>query len=137
MPNNYGLRWQILKRDEFTCQYCGQHAPNVILHVDHRLPRAAGGSDHPDNLVTACAACNIGKNVDGLRPAANPTARVQRSFLADEIVEFISVRGPASATTLAKELKRNRSNISAALNNSPLFEALPRNGHSVRFQIRS
>ena len=131
MANNYSLRWKILKRDKFTCQYCGQHAPNVILHVDHRLPRAAGGSDHPDNLVTACAACNIGKNIDGLRPTEG-----DRRTLANEIAEFLSIHGPASATAIGKRLGSNRTSISTILNKSPLFEAESRDGHSIRYHLR-
>ena len=32
------LRFEVFKRDSFTCQYCGKSAPDVILHVDHILP---------------------------------------------------------------------------------------------------
>ena len=38
------LRFEVFKRDRFTCQYCGAKAPDVILHVDHIHPVAAGGS---------------------------------------------------------------------------------------------
>lgn len=31
-------RFRILERDNFTCQYCGNKAPDVILHVDHKIP---------------------------------------------------------------------------------------------------
>jgi hypothetical protein len=63
--NYYALRWKILKRDNYTCQYCGQHAPNVKLEVDHVIPVIEGGTDDEDNLKTACYACNRGK--EGLR----------------------------------------------------------------------
>lgn len=57
------LRFEILKRDSFRCFYCGRSAPDgAELHVDHVVPRAAGGTDDPANLVTACADCNLGKN---------------------------------------------------------------------------
>ncbi len=36
-------RFDILRRDKFTCQYCGRSAPDVELHVDHIIPRAKGG----------------------------------------------------------------------------------------------
>lgn len=36
-------------------------APDVVLHVDHVLPKALGGADDPSNLVTACKDCNSGK----------------------------------------------------------------------------
>jgi hypothetical protein len=55
------LRFEILRRDNHTCQYCGETAPNVTLHVDHVVPVTLGGSDKPDNLVAACKDCNLGK----------------------------------------------------------------------------
>lgn len=56
-------RYQVLHRDGFVCRYCGQRPPAVQLHVDHIVPRAKGGSDDPENLITACADCNRGKRV--------------------------------------------------------------------------
>lgn len=55
-------RFEVFKRDSFTCQYCGAKAPDVLLHVDHIEPRAKGGTDDILNLVTACAGCNGGKS---------------------------------------------------------------------------
>lgn len=55
------LRFKIFNRDKFTCQYCGRKAPEVVLHVDHRYPRALGGGDDEANLITACLECNSGK----------------------------------------------------------------------------
>jgi hypothetical protein len=54
-------RFEIFKRDKFTCQYCGAHPPEVVLVVDHVDPVANGGSSDIDNLVTACETCNQGK----------------------------------------------------------------------------
>lgn len=54
-------RFEVFKRDEFQCQYCGAHPPEVVLHVDHIHPLAEGGSNDVDNLVSACEACNQGK----------------------------------------------------------------------------
>ncbi|MEU9578822.1 HNH endonuclease [Streptomyces chilikensis] len=55
------LRYEVLRRDNHTCRYCGAAAPDVKLTVDHVVPQALGGSDEPSNLVTACEACNSGK----------------------------------------------------------------------------
>ncbi|MFF8036213.1 HNH endonuclease [Streptomyces sp. NPDC016626] len=55
------LRYEVLRRDNHTCRYCGAMAPEVSLTVDHVVPQALGGGDEPSNLVTACAACNSGK----------------------------------------------------------------------------
>jgi hypothetical protein len=55
-------RFEVLKRDHFTCQYCGRRAPAVEIEVDHVVPRSAGGTDDLTNLVAACFECNSGKS---------------------------------------------------------------------------
>ena len=55
-------RFEIFKRDGFICQYCGAHPPHVVLEVDHIQPVSSGGSNDPDNLITACFDCNRGKS---------------------------------------------------------------------------
>jgi hypothetical protein len=59
-------RFEIFKRDGFTCQYCGAHPPAVILHVDHIVPVKEGGGNEDTNLVTACETCNFGKAAKSL-----------------------------------------------------------------------
>lgn len=55
------LRFEIFKRDKFTCRYCGRTSPEVILEIDHIIPVSEGGTDDPENLVTSCYECNRGK----------------------------------------------------------------------------
>lgn len=55
------IRYEVLKRDNHTCRYCGASAPDAKLTVDHVTPVALGGTDKPDNLVAACRDCNAGK----------------------------------------------------------------------------
>jgi hypothetical protein len=55
------LRFEVFKRDSFTCQYCGGKAPDVLLVCDHVVPVANNGLTDIMNLVTACVACNAGK----------------------------------------------------------------------------
>lgn len=62
------LRYEVLRRDNHTCRYCGESAPEVRITVDHVVPIALGGSDEPSNLVAACADCNAGKS------SSNPDA---------------------------------------------------------------
>jgi 5-methylcytosine-specific restriction endonuclease McrA len=47
---------EILRRDNFVCQYCGQHT--TTLTIDHIVPRHLGGRHMWENLVTACSSCN-------------------------------------------------------------------------------
>jgi len=60
------LRFEIFKRDDFTCQYCGSHPPSIILHIDHIVPVKEGGDNDMDNLITSCSSCNLGKSANSL-----------------------------------------------------------------------
>lgn len=60
-PLSKKLRFEVFKRDAFTCQYCGKKAPDVVLEVDHIKPVSKGGKNELLNLVTACFECNRGK----------------------------------------------------------------------------
>lgn len=57
--NAYGPDW--------TCHYCGWTTPAEDrgaahgLTTDHRVPLSRGGTDTPENRVTACVACNSRK----------------------------------------------------------------------------
>ena len=55
------IRFEVFKRDAFTCQYCGRTAPEVILEIDHINPVANGGNNDLMNLITSCYDCNRGK----------------------------------------------------------------------------
>ena len=57
-----GLRFQVLRRDNFTCQYCGSKAPEIILHIDHKVPWKIVKKHELINLVVACSSCNLGKS---------------------------------------------------------------------------
>lgn len=50
-------RKNIFHRDNYTCQYCG--SKSAPLTIDHIIPKEHGGRDLWENLVSACAACNI------------------------------------------------------------------------------
>ncbi|WP_405536986.1 HNH endonuclease [Streptomyces antimycoticus] len=71
------LRYEILRRDNHACRYCGATAPGTKLAVDHVIPQSLGGGDAPTNLVTACAGCNAGKTSS--MPNAMPVADVDQA----------------------------------------------------------
>ena len=67
----YGAAWQALARQVIeaqpSCTYCGTEGdPSNPLTADHFVPKALGGTDDRDNLVTACRRCNSAKR-DRLR----------------------------------------------------------------------
>jgi len=49
-------RKNILRRDGYKCSYCGRG--DLTLTLDHIVPKARGGTDSWDNLVSACTKCN-------------------------------------------------------------------------------
>ena len=69
------LRFRVFERDNFTCQYCGKRPPEVILHVDHVYPVSKGGKGEIENLITACADCNLGKATLELGKAPKKVSR--------------------------------------------------------------
>jgi hypothetical protein len=92
-------RFEVFKRDGFTCQYCGGHPPAVVLHADHIVPVAADGGNGMDNLVTACDRCNLGKGARRLE--AIPTSLKDR---AAEVAEReAQVRGYSDVMAQQRE----------------------------------
>ena len=59
-------RFEVFKRDKFTCQYCGRKVPDVVLQIDHIEPVAKGGGNEILNLISACQECNSGKGARAL-----------------------------------------------------------------------
>ena len=55
------LRFEVFRRDGFTCTFCGRTPPDVRLHADHLMPWSQGGPSTLENLRTACSDCNLGK----------------------------------------------------------------------------
>jgi 5-methylcytosine-specific restriction endonuclease McrA len=51
-------RFNVFLRDRFECQYCGD---DDDLTFDHVIPRSRGGLTTWENVVTACAPCNLMK----------------------------------------------------------------------------
>lgn len=89
-------RYEVLRRDNHACRYCGAMAPEAKLTVDHVLPVALGGSDEPGNLVTACRDCNAGK------ASSAPDQRVVDEVAAD------AVRWSAAMKRAAEQLRAER-----------------------------
>jgi hypothetical protein len=54
-------RRNIFARDKNRCQYCGKRYPTTELSLDHVIPRTMGGKSMWENIVCACADCNVKK----------------------------------------------------------------------------
>lgn len=138
--NWYRLRWIILNRDKFICQYCGRKAPDVILQVDHKVSRMNGGSDEEANLITACSACNIGKNSESLGiPITDMKPNLKKyTNTTQQISNYLSIMANgATGTEIAKALGHNRANISRILNQSEQFVKTQKEGRNQFFSLKS
>ncbi len=95
-------RFNLFLRDEFCCQYC---ASKGDLTFDHVVPRSKGGITAWDNVVAACAPCNLRKGNRSLkqsglhlrRPPHQPSAEEMRNagrrfppnFLHDSWMDYL------------------------------------------------
>lgn len=62
-PIKPSVRYQVLKRDNYTCQSCGATVQDgEKLEVDHITPVSKGGTNDIENLQVLCKTCNIGKS---------------------------------------------------------------------------
>ena len=81
------VRFDVFKRDAFTCQYCGSTPPSVVLEVDHIHPVAHGGKNSTDNLITACFDCNRGKGA-GLLTTLPETINEKAALMAEKLEQM-------------------------------------------------
>lgn len=93
-------RFEIFKRDNFVCQYCGQHPPTTILHLDHIIPVKLGGDNHINNLITSCEKCNLGK---GATPLTN-----RHKSLNDKAAEALEIEKQIIGYQKIMQAKRER-----------------------------
>jgi 5-methylcytosine-specific restriction endonuclease McrA len=99
-PIGKKLRFEIFTRDGFTCRYCGRQSDIVPLHIDHVMPVCQGGTNDPENLVTSCSDCNLGKGGRTIpQSAPNETDRLR---MAQEMQEQIAASERAKASAQAR-----------------------------------
>ncbi len=63
------MRLAVLKRDDYTCRYCGTSVTLASANIDHVVPWNRHGSTVITNMVTSCGRCNKTKgNRGGIKP---------------------------------------------------------------------
>jgi hypothetical protein len=58
-----GLHAEVVLRAGNRCEYCrlSQLGQEAAFHIDHVVPRAAGGPTAAENLALACVSCSLRK----------------------------------------------------------------------------
>ena len=96
MPVTKRTRFEVLRRAEFRCQYCGLKSTETAegLTIDHVIPVALGGSDKPDNLVAACRDCNAGKSsIQPDSPIVNQLSAEASAYALGMLDKMTKLRG--------------------------------------------
>ncbi|WP_114964700.1 HNH endonuclease [Alkalilacustris brevis] len=75
-------RFNLFLRDNFSCQYCGATGD---LTFDHVVPRARGGRTSWENVVAACAPCNLRKGSKSLRASGLRLRKAPRAPASEEL----------------------------------------------------
>uniref|UniRef100_A0A6M3MAY5 Putative homing endonuclease n=1 Tax=viral metagenome TaxID=1070528 RepID=A0A6M3MAY5_9ZZZZ len=84
-PLSKSLRFEVFKKDNFTCSYCGQKPPEIVLEVDHIVPVSKGGTDEILNLITSCFNCNRGKSDKTLNTIIRPDAKEMSENIQQQV----------------------------------------------------
>lgn len=101
-PLSKRTRFEVFKRDGFTCQYCGKQPPEATLECDHIDPVVAGGTNDMANLTTSCRECNSGKGgvpLGDVRPT--PDAEALRLERLQELAELRAYQDAGAAADVA------------------------------------
>lgn len=109
MATSKRLRFEVFKRDKFTCTYCGRRPPDVLLEADHIVPRCDGGPDTIDNLATSCEACNRGKAGTPLGDVAPAIDELQLLEAIQEMGE--RARGLRGQMAAAEEARKAEDSV--------------------------
>lgn len=81
-------RRNVLIRDKYTCQYCGQHFQASELTIDHIIPKSIGGKTRWDNIVACCKECN---NKKGKKSAFQSNMSLVKKPSAPNYIYFLHI----------------------------------------------
>jgi hypothetical protein len=111
------LHDEVARRAGYRCEYCGlsQFGQEATFHVDHVVPRAAGGPTTADNLALACVSCSLRKWAKQTAtdpetrtdvPLFNPRTQVWAEHFLWEGEKIVSLTPTGRATVAALAMNR-------------------------------
>lgn len=71
-------RTNVLARDNFSCQYCGDDVTSREATLDHVIPRSQGGTTSWENIVCCCKSCNRQKGGQTPKQSGMPLKGIPR-----------------------------------------------------------
>ncbi len=111
------LRRLVIRRAAGRCEYCGlsQEGQEATFHIDHVIPRTAGGETGAENLALACVSCSLRKSArqtvidpqSGNEMALyNPRRELWREHFWWDGLVLIGLTGTGRATVEALRMNR-------------------------------
>jgi hypothetical protein len=58
----FRVKMRVARRDNYTCQHCGDHLKDGDIEFDHIIPVSKGGSAEEHNIRLTCFDCNRDKS---------------------------------------------------------------------------
>jgi len=112
-----GLRRLVVFRAGNRCEYCGlaQEGQEATFHIDHIVPRAAGGTTTTGNLALACVSCSLRKESrrSGVDPRTkrtiplfNPRRQLWANHFRWEVFTVVGLTPTGRATVATLRLNR-------------------------------
>ena len=85
------LRIALYLRDGLACVYCGSGIEDgTKLTLDHLTPHSLGGTNKPNNIITACHKCNSSRGKRDWREfAAKVAAYLNHDVTTQQIIDHI------------------------------------------------
>jgi hypothetical protein len=117
------LRAQVIRRADNRCEYCqlSQIGQEATFHIDHVVPRSAGGQTAEDNLALACVSCSLRK---WARQRAVDSETAEEVPLFDPRLESWTEHFQWKAETIVPLTPTGRATVAALALNRPLILAI-------------
>ena len=111
------LRRLVVQRANNRCEYCGlsQFGQVATFHIDHIIPRMAGGKTQEENRALACVSCSLRKgarqNLKDVETGQfasifNPRQQTWKEHFAWDGIRIIGRTATGRATLQALDLNR-------------------------------
>jgi len=88
LASDISLKHKMLEEYSGRCAVCGGLLTVDSMTLDHKIPLAEGGTNHPLNIQPLCSLCNSGKSdyyEETIEAAARPWFEARRSLIEGEI----------------------------------------------------
>lgn len=89
LASDISLKRKMLEEYNGRCAICGELLTVESVTLDHKIPLAEGGTNHPLNIQPLCSLCNSGKSdyyEETVEAAARPWFEARRSLIEGKVL---------------------------------------------------